>query len=64
MSKRKYSIHKYLFFMFELHIKFPHTTTTHKKNQHKSSLKRNMPPSEMLKYKIVKTKPLGKRVFN
>ena len=32
LKKRKYSIHKYFFFvMFELHIKVPHTTTTHQK---------------------------------
>ena len=30
MSKRKYSIHKY-FVHTELHIKAPHTTTTHQK---------------------------------
>ena len=50
--------------MFELHIKVPHTITTHQKRQHKSSLKLNIPPSEMLKYKTVKTKLLDKSVFN
>ena len=49
MSKRKYSIQKYFIF----HVWTTHQSSTHHNHasngQHRSSLKLNIPPSEMLK---------------